>query len=200
MPKKILVVSVLDESGSMAPVTNATIDGYNQFLLNQKYREHTRVTSVMFNDSSRYTAKNATVETALINRLSYQPNGSTALYDAVGSTILDTIKLVEHHEQDYGVVFLIVTDGHENASRLYTRSEIQKLIQKCKAVHGWEFVFLGANIDVEQAAQDIGIDRDDAVPFETTDEGVNTMFKYLSNAVDLRSEEMLKDHSKKSKK
>jgi len=146
------IIMVLDESGSMGSCKSDTIGGVNEFLINQKrIKGEVNVTLVKFSDY--YKVVNDAVpldRVAYLDEYNYTPSHTTALLDAVGKTINNTGKrLADTPEEDRPekVIFVIITDGYENASMEFTRSQIFDMVSHQKQKYNWEFIFLGADID-----------------------------------------------------
>jgi|LakMenEpi03Aug12_release.lakeMendotaPanAssembly.Ray.scaffolds.fasta_scaffold76234_2 uncharacterized protein with von Willebrand factor type A (vWA) domain len=203
MNKKVLLASVLDESGSMSGITQQTIEGYNAFLRNQKWKEIMKVTTVMFNSEVRTIHRDASVENALIDRLTYHPDGSTALYDATGKTLLELMEKVRHSEQSYLVYVVIVTDGEENASKFFTLPMIRNLIQQSQKEFQFEFIFLGANFNVQEVGKELNIPDQNVKEFQANEAGVKKMFNELTQSInfatDLKLNPFRKRRGKSSK-
>jgi len=185
MKTKIFNLIILDESGSMSSVCRQTISGCNETIntikvaqeKNEASQEH-YVSIFAFQSSgnrpSRYILKNqkaATVEH--ITEEDYKPCGGTPLYDSVGGTLADLKAVLACEEQAFGSV-TIITDGYENSSRYYTQEHVMKMIEELKEC-GWNFNFIGANIDVKKVATGIGIEN--AMCFEQTSSGTTAMFE-----------------------
>jgi uncharacterized protein YegL len=156
------IVFILDESGSMSPVKDDTIGGFNQFVEDQKKLPgFADFTLVKFSDY--YKVINEGVDIVNIpdlDRNSYTPSFSTALLDAVGKTIelvKKRLEKVTEGNKPGKVLFAILTDGEENASREYTTSKIQDLVKEARDKNGWEFLFLGADIDAWSGGSSMGI-------------------------------------------
>jgi uncharacterized protein YegL len=203
MNKKVLLASVLDESGSMSGITQQTIEGYNAFLRNQKWKEIMKVTTVMFNSEVRTIHRDVSVENALIDRLTYHPDGSTALYDATGKTLLELMEKVRHSEQSYLVYVVIVTDGEENASKFFTLPMIRNLIQQSQKEFQFEFIFLGANFNVQEVGKELNIPDQNVKEFQANEAGVKKMFNELTQSInfatDLKLNPFRKRRGKSSK-
>jgi uncharacterized protein YegL len=203
MNKKVLLASVLDESGSMSGITQQTIEGYNAFLRNQKWKEIMKVTTVMFNSEVRTIHRDVSVENALIDRLTYHPDGSTALYDATGKTLLELMEKVRHSEQSYLVYVVIVTDGEENASKFFTLPMIRNLIQQSQKKFQFEFIFLGANFNVQEVGKELNIPDQNVKEFQANEAGVKKMFNELTQSInfatDLKLNPFRKRRGKSSK-
>jgi hypothetical protein len=181
------IVFLLDRSGSMGGLESDTIGGFNAFLKKQSESEgKTIVTTVLFDDRYEMLWNGIDASQAKLTNKEYFVRGSTALLDAVGKTILDvSYRLFETNVQERPgkVIFVIVTDGLENASVKFTSEKVKDLIHEKKETYQWEFVFLGANIDATQEAANIGISEDSAYEFKASKKGVSAMFTLANSAV-----------------
>lgn len=177
------IAFILDESGSMRDLWQETINGYNKTLEEQKGKEgKALVTTIAFNEFSRIIHDGEDIEKVRpITKEDYSPSGCTALYDAIGTTIEKVATRQKENKSDKTMI-VIITDGMENASIEYTGKAIKNLIN-AKEEQGWEFLFLGANIDSIQTAGDIGIKRDNAVDYKPDREGLEVVYKCLSRSV-----------------
>lgn len=169
------LVVILDKSGSMSHLRDDTIGSFNSLLENQRNlgSEYPAfLTTVEFSNSMfRLHDRQNVEEVGNLTRQDYIPSGGTALLDAVGDTI-NYISEV-NPENKNKVIFCIITDGEENSSRRYTKEKIKKLIES-KKEEGWEFMFLGANIDSFGEASSIGISKENAMNFEASGKGVKS--------------------------
>ena len=178
---------ILDKSGSMHGLEKDTIGGFNSMLDKQKSAEgECRVTTVLFD--SNYTLLHDRIDIAAVRPMTdedYCAGGSTALLDAVGTTI-DKIRNVQKNSAEEGraekVLFVIITDGMENSSREYSLRNVRSMIEEQRK-NGWEFVFLGANIDAVETARHFGIGADRAVNYHSDHEGTQLNYEVLSEAV-----------------
>ena len=178
---------ILDKSGSMHGLEKDTIGGFNSMLDKQKAAEgECRVTTVLFD--SNYTLLHDRIDIAAVRPMTdedYCAGGSTALLDAVGTTI-DKIRNVQKNSAEEGraekVLFVIITDGMENSSREYSLRNVRSMIEEQRK-NGWEFVFLGANIDAVETAGDLGISKDLAAEYCCDDVGTELNFAAASAAV-----------------
>jgi hypothetical protein len=157
------IVVVLDRSGSMASVAEDTIGGFNAFVDGQKWAEGcARLTLVEFDHERHVVYERKDIqEVSPLDRGSYCPRGNTALLDAIGQTIIavrGAIAFDRPSERPGNVVFVIITDGKENASSEFTRSQILEMIRTHQEEEGWEFLFFGANQDAIGEAASIGIE------------------------------------------
>jgi uncharacterized protein YegL len=181
------IIFLLDRSGSMGGLESDTIGGFNAFIENQRKLEgKTLVTGVLFDDQYEVVWNGAEAEKVKLTAKEYYVRGCTALLDAVGKTILDVgYRLSKTNEDDRPgkVIFVITTDGFENASREFTYKKVKELIKHQQEKYNWEFIFLGANIDAEKEADSLGINIENAYSFEASEEGVESMYKMVSEAV-----------------
>jgi uncharacterized protein YegL len=182
------LVFILDKSGSMGGLEADTIGGYNSMLKKQKaIKGECFITTVLFDDG--YELLHDRIDIKAVNKISdkdYFVGGSTALLDAIGKTIYKIGNAQKHTDATYRaqkVMFVIITDGQENASQLYCAQKVKKMIEKQKAQYGWEFVFLGANIDAVQTARDFGIDADRAQNYHADSKGIGIQFCEIGEAV-----------------
>ena len=179
------LVFILDKSGSMGGLEKDTIGGYNATLQKQKEVEgDALVTTVLFDNNYELLHDRIDIKAvSLITEREYQVGGSTALLDAIGRTIHKIGNAQKNTAEDYRaekVMFVIITDGEENSSREYSSDKIKAQIERQKSRYGWEFIFLGANIDAVQTAARFGIDRNRAQNFHADDEGVNVAFSSVA--------------------
>ena len=205
------IIFVLDRSGSMNGSESDTIGGFNSFIKKQLKEEgETRITTVLFNDRCIILHDNLDAMEVNLTEQEYYAGGRTALLDAVGQTInriqarhdkLGKSKLPEH------VIFIITTDGYENASREFKKGRIKEMITHQMNHHGWEFIFMGADIDSFAAGHDMGIRPDRTMNYKKSTEGINDMYSNVysmeRNAKkDLLMERMaeLKEKGKEKKK
>jgi uncharacterized protein YegL len=182
------VVFILDKSGSMAGLEKDTIGGFNSMLNKQKKAEgEAFVTTVLFNHQyeilhDRINARGISP----ITESDYEVGGTTALLDAIGFSIQKIVNVQKHTSVDQRadkVLFVITTDGMENASREFTPNKIKKMVQHQKEKYGWDFMFLGANIDAIATAAQFGIDEDFAVDYHADNIGTKLNYEMVSEAV-----------------
>ncbi len=181
------LVFILDRSGSMHGLEPDTIGGFNSMLEKQKAEDgRAYVTTVLFNDQLVTLHDRLDVQTvAPLTGEDYTTAGCTALFDAVGRTvrhIANIHKYARPEDVPARTVFVITTDGMENASREFRRGDVKALIEKQKEA-GWEFLFIAANIDAEGTAADVGIDGDHAVNYCADSAGTSILFKSVSRAI-----------------
>lgn len=188
--KKDLVelVFILDRSGSMSGLEDDTIGGYNAMLEKQKKEPgEAIITTVLFDD--RYELLHDRIYLRGIEPITdkeYFVRGSTALLDAVGRTINKIGNAQKHtveEERAEHVMFVITTDGMENASREFTYEKVKQMIEHQKCKYGWEFIFLGANIDAISTAERFGISKDRATNYNADSEGTLLNYEVISETV-----------------
>ena len=182
------LVFILDRSGSMSGLEQDTIGGYNSLLKNQKEEPgEATITTVLFDDHYELLHDRINLKgVSPITSKEYFVRGSTALLDAIGRTV-DKISNAQNHtskdEQAEKVMFVITTDGMENASREYNYDKIKTMIEQQKKNHGWEFLFIGANIDAVETASKFGISPDRAANYHADEKGTAVMYEAISKTV-----------------
>ena len=185
-PKDVELVFILDRSGSMGGLESDTIGGYNSMLSKQKKEKTGKVsvTTVLFDDQYELLYNQVPIEkVSPMTEKEYYVRGSTALLDAIGKTVMQVKANQDKKEIKDKVLFVIITDGMENASREYRVEQVKKLIEERKEKDNWEFLFLGANIDAIGAAKDIGIDSSRAVRFKSDKKGTAKNYEVLNEAI-----------------
>ncbi|MDO4501454.1 MAG: VWA domain-containing protein [Erysipelotrichaceae bacterium] len=181
------VVFIIDESGSMSGLEKDTVGGFNSTIKKQKEEEgECLVSTVFFNSVSRVLHDRIdSREISDMKEKDYYPNGCTALVDALGDSIKH-IKRVHRYIREEDVpektLFVITTDGMENASRKYSMAQVKKMIEDQKE-KGWEFIFLAANIDAYETARDYGIDMELCAPYVNDAKGNEVKFACMSEAI-----------------
>ncbi|OAS85896.1 vWA domain-containing protein [Metabacillus litoralis] len=181
------IIFLLDRSGSMAGLESDTIGGFNAFIKKQsQINAETNVTAVLFDDTYEILWNGIDVQHAVLTDKDYFVSGTTALLDAVGKTIVDVGKRLYHiseEERPSKVIFVITTDGLENASREFTYEKVKQLIALQKEKYNWEFIFLGANMDAAAEAGNIGIEDENAYNFDASNKGIKKMYNMVFEAV-----------------
>lgn len=175
------ITIVLDRSGSMRSAIDDTIGGFNQFLKDQREASGTAsVTLHQFDDQFETPMKAQDVKTAPeLTSKTFVPRGYTALLDAIGRAIGDTGARLEAEPAEK-VVFVIITDGHENASREYNHTKVHEMISHQRDKYSWEFVFLGANQDAIKAATNLGMAAGNAMTYAANSDGTKKAFAATS--------------------
>ena len=182
------LVFILDRSGSMAGLEADTIGGFNALIKKQKVEEgEAYVSTILFDDKQQVLHNRVNLKNVKpMTRDEYFVRGCTALLDAVGGAIHyigNAHKYAREEDRPEKTLFIITTDGMENASRKYTYEKVKQMVQKQKEKYGWEFLFLGANIDAIGVAGRFGIDADRAVNYECDSKGTEVNYKALNKAV-----------------
>lgn len=181
------LVFILDRSGSMSGLTSDTIGGYNSFLEKQKETEgECLVSTVLFNQNSKVVHDRVPLnEIEPMTKKDYYASGCTALIDAMGGAIhhiRNVHRYIREEDVPEHTIFVIMTDGLENASTKYSSDDVKKMVKQ-QEEKGWEFLFLGANIDAVETAKEYGITEDRAVDFLCDKKGMGTNFEALSESV-----------------
>lgn len=179
------IIFVIDKSGSMSHLAKDTIGGFNGFVESQKDDTKTTLTTVLFDTSWNILHDGIDVyEVSPMTSKDYIAGGGTAMLDTIG----EIINRVQDRHDELGaekpdnVLFVITTDGEENSSRKFTKAQIEKMIKHQTNGHGWEFMFLGANIDAVKEAQDIGISATRAVSYDWTTMGTDALYSTVTAA------------------
>ena len=179
------IIFVIDKSGSMGRLTDDTIGGFNSFVESQKDDTKTTLTTVLFDTSWKILHDGLDVyEIEPMTNKEYIPGGGTAMLDAIG----ETINTVQNRHDDMGdakpdnVLFVITTDGEENSSRKFAKADIERMIKHQTNGHGWEFIFLGANMDAVKEATSIGIDATKVASYVWTDQGTDALYGTVTTA------------------
>lgn len=181
------LVFILDRSGSMHGLEKDTVEGFNGMIEKQRDGgEMILVTTVLFDDTSEILHDRTDIDVLFpITEREYYVRGCTALLDAIGNAITK-IENAQKHAMENGkagkTIFIITTDGHENASREYSYDRISKMIEAKKEI-GWEFIFMGANMDAVKEASKMGIASERAVTFRNDSRGVRLNYSVMADAV-----------------
>ncbi len=175
------LVFILDRSGSMCGLEGDTVGGYNSMLQKQKNEEgEALISTVLFDDVSEVIHDRVPVDKVPeLTRNEYYVRGCTALLDAVGGAIHhigNVHKYAREEDVPERTLFVITTDGMENASRRYSYEKVKPMIERQKSKYGWEFLFLGANIDAGAVGERMGICRDRSATYQS--DGVGTRLNY----------------------
>jgi hypothetical protein len=172
------ITVILDCSGSMDLIKSSTIEGFNTFLrAHQAEGTNVRITLVKFNHEYTLAFEEKKIKKKyFLNEANFVPNGTTALLDAIGSTIKSVDARIEKHAVKPGVIIAIITDGHENSSRFYTQNDIKKTIKKRSDKNNWNFMYLGANQDAIFEGNRLGISSDYSHNFKASKVGVERAF------------------------
>lgn len=182
------LVFILDRSGSMSGLEEDTIGGFNAMIATQKKEDgEALISTVLFDDKMVVLHDRLTIQKVEpMTAKQYVVRGCTALLDAVGGAIqhIGTVqKYAREEDRPEKTVFIITTDGMENSSRQYTYNQVKDMVERQKKMHGWEFLFLGANIDAIEVAGRFGIQPSRAVEYECDSEGTQLNYQVLNETV-----------------
>ena len=181
------IVFILDASGSMSGLESDTVGGFNGMIeRNREEPGEAVVSTIIFNDKSYVLHDRIDIrEVPRLTRRQYRCSGCTALLDAVGGAIkhVDVVQgvLPDGYKADK-VLFVITTDGMENASRRFSYAQIKNMIER-RRKQGWEFLFIGANIDAGAEAEQLGIERDRAADYLADEQGTEVLYAAMASAV-----------------
>ncbi len=182
------IVFILDRSGSMAGLEQDTIGGFNAMIEKQKKEAgEALVSTVLFDSNTQVIHDRVPLDRMeKLTEKEYYVRGCTALLDAVGGAIHhigNVHKYAREEDRPEKTLFVITTDGMENASRLYSYEKVKAMIEHEKEKYGWEFLFLGANIDAAREAARFGIDADRAANYHADHKGTSVIYETVSEAV-----------------
>ena len=182
------LVFILDRSGSMEGLEKDTIGGFNAMIEKQKKQDGAcYVSTVLFDDVSEVLHDRVKLgDVQKMTNKDYYVRGCTALMDAIGGAIhhIGNIhKYARNEDVPAHTMFVITTDGYENASRRYDSETVKKMIERQKEKYGWEFLFIGANIDAVETAARYGIDKDRAVNYQADVKGTEIVYETVTKAV-----------------
>lgn len=182
------IVFLLDRSGSMSGLEKDTIGGFNAMIEKQKKEEgEALISTILFDHEMKVLHDRVPVQDVKpINENDYQVRGCTALLDAMGGAIHhigNVHKYARNEDVPEHTIFVITTDGMENASSYYSSSKVRTMVERQKEKYGWEFLFLGANMDAIAAAKNFGIEEDKAVEYRSDDIGTRLNYAVMSEAI-----------------
>ena len=182
------LVFILDRSGSMSGFEDDTIGGFNSMIEKQKEKDgFVFVSTVLFDNESEVLHDRVEIrEVKPMTRDDYEVGGCTALLDAIGGAIHhigNVHKYARPEDVPAHTIFIITTDGMENASHRYSSAEIKRKIKRQQEKYGWEFIFLAANIDAVETADGLGIHRDRAANYRRTSKGINRSYLAINEAI-----------------
>ncbi len=188
MKNKTDITIILDRSGSMESVKQDTIGGFNSFLSEQQKVEGEGALSlVQFDDQYDVVYEDKDINSAdKLTERTFQPRGSTALFDAIGRTVNSVgqrLAALPEAERPDKVLLVIMTDGFENASREFTAAKISEMIGHQRNVYKWEFMFIGANQDAVLSAQEIGIPAAASLTYAANEEGTQIAYSMIASKV-----------------
>lgn len=184
--KSTEIIFVIDKSGSMAHLSADTIGGFNGFIESQKAMDgKATLTTVLFDTNWKILHDGVDIkEVKPMTSSDYVAYGGTAMLDAIG----EIINRVQDRHDELGeekpdnVLFVITTDGEENSSRTFKKSQIEKMIKHQTNGHGWKFMFLGANMDAVKEAESIGIAKNYSATYDWSAQGTDALYSTVSGA------------------
>ena len=182
------MVFILDRSGSMGHLVDDTIGGFNSMIEKQKKEiGEAFVTTILFDDRYEVLHNHVDINDIVpITRKEYYALGSTALLDAIGKTINDIgyrLSETPEEERPEKVIFTIITDGYENASREFTKSKIKEMIEHQQSKYSWVFMFIGANMDAVSEASTYGINSAFAATYTASAQGTSSVYTAVDDSI-----------------
>lgn len=177
------IIFLLDRSGSMSGLESDTIGGFNSFIKTQSKLGDTLLTTVLFDDKYEILHNGIDAKGVTLSDKEYYTRGSTALLDAVGKTMIDVglrLSQIKEAERPHKVIFVITTDGMENSSKEFTYDKVNQMITHQREQYNWDFIFMGANIDVVKESEKLGISPDLSMCYEASEEGTQHMYEKVS--------------------
>jgi len=182
------IVFILDRSGSMAGLEKDTIGGFNSMIEKQRRHEgEAYISTVLFDNYSEVIHDRVPLgKVPQLTEKDYYVRGCTALLDAVGSAVHhigNVHKYAREEDRPEKTIFVITTDGMENASRSYSYEKVRSMIEERKETYGWEFLFLGANIDAAKEAARFGIHADRAADYHADSQGTEVLYEAMGDAL-----------------
>ena len=182
------ITIILDRSGSMASIAKQTINGFNDFVGQQRELPvETTLSLVQFDDVYEAVHEGVPIQgIPLLDEGTFVPRGSTALLDAIGKTIDETgerLASLPEDQRPAKVVVVIITDGYENSSTQFNWKEIEEKITHQRDIYKWEFLFLGANQDAIATAANVGIRRSSSLTYVSSPQGTTSAFRSTTNSI-----------------
>jgi uncharacterized protein YegL len=197
------IIFLLDRSGSMSGLESDTIGGFNSFIKKQSSLGKTNLTTILFDDKYEILHNGIDASTVTLTKNEYFTRGTTALLDAVGKTIIDVSYRLSHLMEEVHpnkVIFVITTDGLENSSKEFSYEKIKQMISRQKEICNWDFIFMGANIDVAAESHKLGINPTMAFSYKSSSEGTKKMYNEVNHMVsELRLDQFKKPNDPLSK-
>ena len=199
MKPYVNIICIIDKSGSMQSIVDEAINGFNMFLKEQQEAEYkSKLSLLLFDTSFDKIYKNVKIKNVQpLNRNTYKPDSFTALYDSIGKECdeyLDFLAEIPSEERPTKTLFVILTDGFENASRQYHRDLIKRIVTEMREELNCEFIFLGANADACFQAESMGMSGNNAFSYSATNDGINVAYCAISKAVNTYATTDIKDN------
>ena len=187
MEKYVKIINIIDRSGSMNSMIDTAINGFNEFLIEQKNVEgKALVSTILFSTDNNILYEDMDIQGCyLLNKDNYNPGGMTALYDAIGITInkeIDKLGNIPVEERPEKTLCVILTDGYENRSVKFNKEQIKKLIGEMREDFNWEFIFLAANEEASTTAETMGISKGNSYSFTNNSLGLEDAYRGVSFA------------------
>lgn len=197
--KKINIICILDMSGSMSSIIEKAREGFNGFLNEQKQSKSKIKLSLLFFDTDFYMPyKNVNIKMVKeVNEDTYYANGGTSLYDALGTSIddyLDDLARTPKEKRADKSLFVILTDGEENSSKVYHKNLIKLMVTHMREEFNSEFIYLGANQDSCFVAESMGMSSSNAFNYDATNDGITVAYANISKATKFYSENDVKEN------
>jgi hypothetical protein len=181
-PDVTLIAALLDRSGSMQAIADDTRGGFDAFIAGERSQAGaTLVTLAQFDDAYEVVFENRAIDT--VPPLTLEPRGTTALLDAIGRFVTEVgsgLAAMPEDERPGEVTVLVMTDGQENASVEWTKDAVQQLVTQQEKVYGWDFVFLGANMDAIDVGTSLGFSAGKSLTYDASGDGVGGAFAAMS--------------------
>ncbi|CAL6028051.1 von_Willebrand factor type A domain-containing protein [Hexamita inflata] len=181
----IEVIAILDVSGSMFPIMNDTIGGFNAYLQELASQDQEIIiTLILFSNQSRIIIERQNVKSCIqLTEKIYRPMGGTALIDALGLAITNTKQHLQQLNEDNKpgkVSFFVSTDGEENSSKMYSKQQVRQMVKQCIDDQKWEFIFAGANIDAFATGESLGFERRNIANIENDGVGQKAVYEIMA--------------------
>lgn len=186
MKNYVKIINIIDRSGSMNSILETAINGFNEFIQEQQTVDGDALVSTMlFSTSFNKLYENKDIKNCeLLTKETFIPDGMTALYDAIGSTIdneIDQLGTLPKEERPEKTLCVILTDGYENRSTKYSKTKISEMVGEMKENFNWEFIFLAANEEAAFTAETMGISRGNSFAFANTESGLKDAYMSMSS-------------------
>lgn len=185
MEKYVKIINIIDKSGSMNSMIDVAINGFNEFLQEQKSVEgNVLVTTILFNNKYDVLYEDVDIKNCMyFDKDNYKPQYQTALYDCICSVIsneIDKLGGMPIEERPEKTLCIILTDGFENASKKYSQYDVKTMISEMREHFKWEFIFLAADEQASTTAQSIGISIGNSYTFANTSDGLSDAYRGIS--------------------
>ena len=187
MKNYVKIINIIDKSGSMSSMIDTAINGFNEFLIEQKKVEgQALVSTILFNSQYQPLYEDLDIQNCqFLDKNNYVPSSMTSLYDAIGKTInneIDKLGNLPFDERPEKTLCVILTDGFENSSKSFTKDQIKKLIGEMREDFKWEFIFLAADESASLTAETLGVSRGNSYAFVNSSSGLKDAYKGVSFA------------------